>query len=395
MSYFLIFIHLSMFDFFKKIRNLAIWHSTLSNEQNKELSKRGFFVKEYFSFKFLLKTLTIAFIGVSTSVANIKHLWPEVIKNLLTSFTQWDILITAYMLFIALILLSTIVLVWVFLYKIFVSYVFSWKFFYTQESIYAYSRTYYSVWDIKWLWVLLIFNRPNPKIHNPFIEDLLYCMLVGIMFIVLSLAGLLIIYLYLVWILVLALLLRQLVEHFHPLYAFGNLWSKIQSLTPRITEESEKIEKEFSTDMNFRTLSDSFDTLSTDFSQISSYVIKLETIEQKANKWNLFDSEKYIGSLREDIVKPLISLRSFLEKKKTELEKSKEEIRNLWALDGETSSAWQKVRVRVWVGWSWNTWWNWETENLELSSKRSEPLIQELTENIEKLDIMIVKFGKI
>ena len=36
--------------------------------------------------------------------------------------------------------------------------------------------------------------------------------------------------------------------------------------------------------MNFRTLSDSFDTLAKDFSQISSYVIKLETIEQKANK---------------------------------------------------------------------------------------------------------------
>ena len=105
----------------------------------------------------------------------------------------------------------------------------------------------------------------------------------------------------------------------------------------------------------------------------AAYVIKLEQIEQKANKWNLFDSEKYIGSLREDIVKPLVSLKTFLEKKKTELETSKTEL--------------QKVRVRV--------WWNWEIENLELQSKRSEPLIQELTENIEKLGWMIEKFGKI
>lgn len=173
--------------------------------------------------------------------------------------------------------------------------------------------------------------------------------------------------------------LRILFIELFSINKFWNLGSKIQSLTPRITEESEKIEKEFSTDMNFRTLSDSFDTLAKDFSQISSYVIKLETIEQKANKWNLFDSEKYIGSLREDIVKPLTTLRSFLEKKKTELEASEQEMK--------------KVRVRV--GWSWHTWWNWEIENLELQSKRSEPLRAELTENIDKLDIMIEKFGKI
>ena len=170
-----------------------------------------------------------------------------------------------------------------------------------------------------------------------------------------------------------------LIRNFHPLYAFGNLGSRIQSLTPRISETSEKIEKEFSTEMNFRTLSHSFDTLSIDFSKISSYVLKLEQIEKKANKWNLFDSEKYIGSLREDIVKPLTTLRSFLKKKKTELEASEQEMK--------------KVRVRV--GWSWHTWWNWETENLELQSKRSEPLRAELTENISKLDVMIEKFAKI
>lgn len=163
-----------------------------------------------------------------------------------------------------------------------------------------------------------------------------------------------------------------LIRNFHPLYAFGNLWSKIQSLTPRISEESKKIETEFSTDMNFRTLSDSFDTLASDFNQIINYVIKLEYIEKKANKWNLFDSTKYINSLREDIRNPLISLRSFLEKKKIELQSSEQEMK----------------KVRVKVGWSWN----WETENLELQSKRTEPLIQELTENIEKLDRMIEKF---
>ncbi len=165
-------------------------------------------------------------------------------------------------------------------------------------------------------------------------------------------------------------LFRWLYQSFHPLYAFWNLWSKIQSLTPRISEESKKIEKEFSRDMNFRTLSDSFDTLAKDFNTIIEYVIRLEIIEKKANKWNLFDSNKYINSLREDIRNPLISLRSFLQKKKTELQSSQEEMK--------------KVKVRI--------GWNGETENLDLSSKRTEPLIQELTENIEKLDRMIEKF---
>ena len=184
--------------------------------------------------------------------------------------------------------------------------------------------------------------------------------------------------------------LRQLVEHFHPLYAFWNLWSKIQSLTPRISLQSEKIEKEFSSDMNFHILSDSFDTLSSDFQKIIGYVIKLEQIEKKANKWNLFDSEKYITSLREDITKPLISLKSFLEKQKKALEVSQEELQ-------EMTQPQEKVRVRAgWMSqWNQSTQKNQRTEligNAELSSKRTEPLIAELTENIEKLEVMVGKF---
>ncbi len=166
-----------------------------------------------------------------------------------------------------------------------------------------------------------------------------------------------------------------------PLYAFWNLWSKIQSLTPRISESSEKIQKEFSTDMNFSVLSNWFATLASDFSKISGYVLKLEQIEKKANKWNLFDSEKYIGSLREDILTPLISLKKFLEQKKIELEASREELKDIQS---------QRQRVQVQVGWP-----DTLTGNTELQSKRTEPLIIELTENIEKLGTMIEKFGKV
>ncbi len=100
-----------------------------------------------------------------------------------------------------------------------------------------------------------------------------------------------------------------------------------------------------------------------------SLVIKIEKVEARANKWNLFDSEKYINSLRWDIVTPLTSLKTFLEKQKMELMQSQKEL----------------TRVRVWGSES--------TGNIELQSKRSESLIQELTENIEKLDVMIGKMG--
>ncbi len=194
---------------------------------------------------------------------------------------------------------------------------------------------------------------------------------------------------YLVWYILLPIcilsttvyVLNFLVNIFHPLYAFWNLWSKIQSLTPRISESSDKIQKEFSTDMNFSVLSEWFATLASDFSKISGYVLKLEQIEKKANKWNLFDSEKYISSLREDILTPLISLKRFLEQKKIEIEASREELKGIQS---------QRQRVQVQVGWS-----DTLTGNTELQSKRTEPLINELTENIEKLGIMIEKFGKV
>jgi hypothetical protein len=162
---------------------------------------------------------------------------------------------------------------------------------------------------------------------------------------------------------------RQLVEHFHPLYIFDNLGEKIQKLTPTIEEQSKNIQSEFESNMDFSVLSHGFELLSRNFSEIVQLIIKLEKAEKRANQWNLFDSEKYINSLRSDIVTPLISLKAFLEEKKTELIQSKQEL----------------TRVQV--------WWTEESGNVELQAKRSDSLIQELADNIEKLDVMIGKMG--
>lgn len=170
-------------------------------------------------------------------------------------------------------------------------------------------------------------------------------------------------------------LINKLINTFHPLYVFGNLGEKIQKLTPRIEEQSKQIQSEFQSDMNFSVLSDGFDSLSVTFSEIVALVIKLEKVEARANKWNLFDSEKYINSLRSDIITPLRSLREFLENQKNTLLESQKELMQVrveWK-DPEINSGWQ--------------------EHIELQSKRSESLIVELTENIEKLNVMIGNIG--
>lgn len=153
----------------------------------------------------------------------------------------------------------------------------------------------------------------------------------------------------------------------NPLYVFSNLWSHIQSLTPMIEEKSREIEANFREDMDFGKLRSGFSDLSASLAKVSEYIVKLEQAEKKANKWNLFDSVKYINSLKWDIVKPLVALRSFLSTRLTELEQSKGEM--------------QKVRVKAW-------WWE---EALTLQSARTEPLMIELRGNIEKLDVMIGK----
>jgi hypothetical protein len=40
--------------------------------------------------------------------------------------------------------------------------------------------------------------------------------------------------------------------------------------------------------------------------------LELEKIEKKMDKWNLFDAIKYINSIRQDILNPLIDIRDLL-----------------------------------------------------------------------------------
>ncbi|MBP9779789.1 hypothetical protein KBD33_04180 [Candidatus Gracilibacteria bacterium] len=168
----------------------------------------------------------------------------------------------------------------------------------------------------------------------------------------------------------LSYIFRQLVEHLHPLYAFGNLGEKIQKLTPDIESQSQIIQNEFKKDINFVTLHSGFEELSNTFNTIIALVLKLERIEARANKGNLFDSEKYINSLRTDITEPLTSLKEFLMKQRQELIESQREL--------------SRVRIGGSEG----------SGNRDLTSKRDESIIAELDTNIGALETMIQKMNQ-
>ncbi len=339
----------------------------LTYEESLELEKRGFFVKDNFNFKNYLIDTCILWVTIGSYVFIAFVVWSLILWEVFPEYSDIRTFI-GIMMPVILIIIQYIM-----------HYIFLWKSFFWQEYILIYWNLYPRNAPIKEKVFLRILRN---YIENIFIKSN-YLMMSIIIFTAFIVVGSIILNFF-IWIftwvfpvefsyylglVIFTLILRQFIEYFHPLYAFGNIWKKIQKLTPEINRQSVNIQSKFKSDMNFSILNYGFYILSRNFSKIAQLIIKLEKAEKRANKWNLFDSEKYINSLRSDIVTPLISLRTFLEEKKIELIQSKQEL----------------AQVQI--------WWIDETGNIELQSKRSESLIEELTQNIEKLDIMIGKMG--
>ena len=230
---------------------------------------------------------------------------------------------------------------------------------FSKNNIASIFLAIFGYWGLLWLYQIWLILWDALWINESYFQFFWYDFIWRIGFALSPVMGVIIIWL--IW--------NFLIHKINPLYAFGNLGEKIQSLIPQIATQSKAIEQNFASDMNYRILSDGFDGLASTFSQIVSLVIRLERVEARANKGNLFDSERYISSLRSDIVWPLRSLRNFLDTRRTELTASHEEL----------------SRVRVQVGGT--------SENRDLASARTEPLMAELTENIDQLDVMIEKMG--
>ncbi len=368
--------------------------NTILNKQEFEnFEKRGFFVKKNYLLKDYIKHLLLLPIYISWASIGLLILFCLIYPIMLNIFPENISNLAKY--------ITTTTLIWIFIYPIILyvkSYISAWVTFFIWNSKiehWLFGNTWENLMKNNNLWLLerylykisIFFSKSNSwnildSLKTKFMVYIFVPFIV-LIFLPISLFGwrndevlhfilnLIILYFITTTSIILMMnFIRIIFQSINPLYAFGNIWEKIQFLTPRIEEQSKKIQSEFQSDMNYSVLSDGFDLLSATFSEIIALVIKLEKVEARANKWNLFDSEKYINSLRSDIITPLTSLKAFLEKQKTEVLKSQKEL----------------TRVRVW-GSEWS-------ENIELQSKRSESLVQELTENIEKLDVMIGKMGK-
>ena len=366
-----------MFSYYYYIKRKLLEGAINSNE-NDQILLRWFYVKKYFWFlelvfisAILYWTWWISFISFGGYFS--PNLWLIAYENVVSVFF-WPI----YFIFMGYLLVV-----------FFLLYIFFDKLFFTDRWIYVFWKTFNSTHEIKnFWWIFRLVDRVLYWNNLPKYFDTKYWRMSGksgryitvgifLIFLFVTFRTLPISIEFYLSSLLIVCILRQLVEHFHPLYAFGNLWEKIQKLTPIIEAKSKEIQKHFEQDMNFQVLSDGFDTLSTTFSEIIILVIKLEHVERKANKWKLFDSAKYINSLRSDIVEPLKQLKSFLEKQREALLHSQKEL--------------LRIKVQVGADPSFHSGWG---EQAELSSKRSEPLLWELTENIEKLDAMIQKISK-
>ena len=348
----------------------------LTFEEQIEIERRGFFVKEILNkkqyFITLLSYLCVYMIWALTLMFWILIIWSSIAKYsevVSTLILNWMLTKYYYASLFGMILLYLYITLkfWVFRYLM------------QSENAYIINNESYQYIDqiptryfdekqkINNLWWKFLEYLKNPWIsYSRNLKDAIWNFLIWLLMICLTW----IILILNIILFIVGIMIMKLMEYIIPTSYFIKLWVKIQTLTPQIEEQSKQIQSEFSSDMNFSTLSAGFDSLSNTFSKIVWFVIKLEKVEARANKWNLFDSEKYINSLRSDIVEPLKSLKEFLEDQKNKLLESQKEL----------------IQVRVWG--------SEESGNTELASKRSESLIMELTENIEKLDVMIGKMGK-
>ncbi len=167
-----------------------------------------------------------------------------------------------------------------------------------------------------------------------------------------------------------------ILRYFNSIFRFWTYATSLQKLTGTFLSNVNEIKMSFTWDMNFSLLKKNFIQFSHVFSHIFSLLSRLERLESNIYKWDFFDTHKYICSLRSDILEPLKQLKTFLEKQRDELLHLQKEL--------------QRIKVQVGADPSFHSGWG---EQAELSSSRSEPLMAELTENIEKLDEMIRKMS--
>lgn len=338
----------------------------LTSEEKKELERRGFYVKKNFSISMLWKKIAI----FSTTLSSLLFL------ELLSSGSIISAIFDLY------------ILVWIFL-----------TCYFTYDYLISY-RTLW--WDLDIIW----FSKPRNKheSEDSFSEKILYLFILPVsknwilgwswLYLIWLLPIIYIIWWYFVWwsnilsffgftspgffisiftalaslllFAPLSIVLGYVIDWINPQYRYIDLSYKLQKRTEAVKEAWVQIIRILE-EKNNDWVQYYFQKISENIAYIIGYLAKLEKKWWDIGKKHVFDSAKYIASFRRDVRKPLISLKRFLESKKTELQSSQQEL--------------SRVRVSVW----------WEWENRELQSIRSQELLKELDENIERLDEMLEK----
>ncbi len=366
------------------MNSLEISPIRISKQDQKFLEKSGFMVVECISFLHFIKRFTI--LGGLLWIFFFPYLIICLIVSIIISIFVGTFGQTMNILLYGWFSIYTIVLICLIIWYI------RWKYlFLTSEGAIAFFR-WYPTWETSYLKWYDLYNLDlykykkalkmnSPRIYE-FIKWLAFvasAMLFGTLMLIVwssdeNIIGLFLyaIIAFLIFQIIISICLLWLdwiIAYLYPIISFGKIWKKIQRITPQISEQSQIIQAEFEKNMDFSKLHTGFAWLSSLFSHVLELVIEIEKIETRANKGNMFDSKKYINSLRMDIMEPLQSLKGFLEIQKKKLFDSQQELISVWERRDQLS------------------------EYTVLQSKRTELVIGELDSNIILLQDMIQKMS--
>ncbi len=138
------------------------------------------------------------------------------------------------------------------------------------------------------------------------------------------------------WILLLALSIPLLMsyvigiimQYFSPLSRFANIGIDLQNCVEKVEIWCKNIIISLRGDIDFRIVHSSFDTIAKNLSRSYKLSKKLEQIELEYNVGNIFDSAKFLESLKSDIRSSATELILFLNEKKISLTSGKALNRN-------------------------------------------------------------------
>ncbi|NRH21208.1 hypothetical protein HOO68_04135 [Candidatus Gracilibacteria bacterium] len=287
----------------------------LTRKEQIEFQKNGFYMKELFGVKELTQIL-------------LNFIWPVLIGiilgvGLILIFNIQQIYITF--------LIVLIIPIGFFLRNIFF-YIFIGKLFCTNTGIYSIQTK--KTFSVKMKYIEKAIKSQNKKylgasgfddLFTKIIVFIFISVFIGLLEYLLKLDALFLVTIFGIIIVTVSGVygiiygIRQYIEHFHPLYVFGNIGKKAQKLIIEIEDSSIQIQIENRENINYTAFDEGYRIASKNYSELLKCIEKMGQMKQKIGNGDLFNSERYFTSLRLDTVNTLIEIKKFIEMKKLQL----------------------------------------------------------------------------